>query len=207
MYPCGLLIFRCDAQVRPKQKHSKKVEAAPRETLDDREIFRRTKSQAPPRSPPTVSKSKSCNWKQLLRSNSSSISPSNHPCGSEGEPEIDLGRFGSASGCSEPSYRLAAGGSHAEKPPDKTCLLMRMNSTGRSNQESHNSSDDTLKQLDPKNSGNVEDVEHRTAVAESEPVFKNLPTLKTTRVESPKWLADEPVVNKLQPGLLKPSRR
>ncbi|KAG0617607.1 hypothetical protein M758_4G002000 [Ceratodon purpureus] len=203
-------VVNCMGQVRPKEKQSKKIEAPPREIVDDREKFRRTKSQAPPRSPPMVSKSKSCKWKQLLRSNSSSISPSNHPCGSEGEPEIDLGRFSSASGSSDLFYRQAPGASHPEKLPDKTCLLMRRNSTSGSNpiNESHDSSENTLKllqeQLDLRNSGNVED-EHRKAVAESEPVFRNLPSLKTTRIESPKWFADEPVVNKRQ-GLLKPSR-
>lgn len=195
--------------MKPKQKHYKR-ETAPKERLDDKDRFRRTKSQAPSRSPVTVSKSNSCNWKQLLRSNSSSISPSNHPCGSEGEPEIDLGRFSSASGSSDPLHRQAVDVSDAEKLPDKTCLLMRRNSIGRSNpiQESHYSSDNTLKllqeQLDARTSRNVEG-QHRKTEAESEPVFRNLPSLKTRRIESPKWFADEPLINRRQ-GLSSPRR-
>ena len=193
--------------MRPKQKNSKKIDVAPNERLDDKEIFRRTRSQAPPRSPPVVSKSKSCNWKQLLRSNSSSISPSNHPYGSEGEPEIDLGRFSSASGCSDPYNRQEAGASHTEKRPDKTCLLVRKNSTSRSDltSESLDSNDNTHKLLQEQlDASNVKD-EHRKALAESEPVFRNLPSLKTTRIESPKWLVDEPLITRRQ-GQFKPSR-
>lgn len=183
-------------------KHPKKTEV-PKEG-DDMDRLRRTKSQAP-RSPPRVSKSMSCKWKQLLRSNSSSISPSNHPL-CEGEPEIDLGRFSSASGCSsDPLYRdLVAG----DKRPDKTCMLMQRNNSTSRTIPTHES-DDThelfQEQLNARNSGNVDEGEQRKMVAESEPVFRKLPKLKTKRIESPKWLADEPVLNGRQ-GFFKPSR-
>jgi hypothetical protein len=52
---------------------------------------------------------------------------------------------------------------------------------------------------------NAEGGEHRKTAVESELVFKSLPKLKTKKIESPKWLADEPTLNRGR-GLYKASK-
>ncbi|XP_073388908.1 uncharacterized protein [Physcomitrium patens] len=200
-------VVNCMGQVRQKKAERRPKKVEPPRELDPREKLRRMKSQAPRTPPAKATKSKSCKWKQLMRSTSSSISPSNHPLG-DGEPDIiDLGRFSSASCSSEPFIHSTGEVScQIDKRSDKTFQLMRRKTvwsctpssdTCRGNETSPTRSQELDAATD---SANVES-ELRRTVTECEPVFKKLPSLKTMRVESPKWLAGEPLRGRRQVAL------
>ncbi|XP_024367078.1 uncharacterized protein [Physcomitrium patens] len=191
-------VVNCMGQVKSKKtlKQCRRSEAARERT--NLEKLRRTKSQTSD-SPPCAAKAKVFKWKHLLRSSSSSISPSNHPpC----EGEIDLGRFSSASGTSEPFGTLSA-----EKRRDKTCLLMQRN-CGRTIPTGRDGGDNTLKllqeQLDAGNSGDVVEVVQQEAAAQRKPVSRKLRNSKAIQIESPKWFADEVQLRRRQ-GVLNPN--
>lgn len=229
-------VVNCMGQV----KNKKAMKNVKKQECNEMERFRRTKSQVPSSSP-SLRKFSSCKWMQLLRSNSSSISPSTpgntqqQPCG---EGEIDLGRFSSVSGASDPAaapferlpsekrpdktcllmqrhQQQQTTDTESNKRPDKTCLLMRRQQNSEppipANQLSTDPEKTSWRNLRATDNDDTDellqaqlesDAEFRRIVAESEPVFRNLPRLKTKKTEAPKWLADEPALNRRQGSLL-----